>query len=231
MGLAIRRTLEEMCIEDVAIKRNSKVKTFQNLLPTTAIGEKKVFISPTILFSRLTALTNFRDDVEENFPFELTPEPTSLFKQGMMRKPTKANLQNHFIESGNPVTLDVRGVCIVDGGMLLRKVYRPKSTFSDVLDQYISYLRRRCITYKTVSCVFHGYSNYASTKSQEHQRRIGKTSETIVLNNSTRVTSRREVFLSNPSNKHRPIQLLCKRLENEDYSAVQSCGDASVLIV
>ena len=71
MGLAIRRTLEEMCIEDVAIKRNSKVKTFQNLLPTTTIGEKKVFISPTILFSRLTALTNFRDDVEENFPFGL----------------------------------------------------------------------------------------------------------------------------------------------------------------
>ena len=225
MGLAIRRTLEEMCIEDVAIKRNSKVKTFQNLLPITTIGEKKVFMSPTILFSRLTALTNFRDDVEENFPFELTPEPTSLFI------PTKANLQNHFIESGNPVTLDVRDVCIIDGGMLLRKVYRPKSTFSDVLDQYISYLRRRCITYKTVSCVFHGYSNYASTKSQEHQRRIGKTSETIVLNNSTRVTSRREVFLSNPSNKNRLIQLLCKRLENEDYSAVQSCGDASVLIV
>ena len=171
VGLAIQHSLDGMCMEDVTIKRNSKVETFQDLQPIATIGEKKVFISPTILFSRLTALTNFRDDIEENFSFELTPEPTSLFKQGMMRKPTKANLRNHLIESENPVTLDVRDVCIIDGGMLLHKVYWPKSTFSDVLDQYISYLRRRCATYQTVSCVFDGYSNDASTKSQEHQRR------------------------------------------------------------
>ena len=51
------------------------------------------------------------------------------------------------------------------------------------------------------------------------------------MNESTRVTSRREVFLSNSSNKNQLIQLLCKRLENEGYFAVQSCGDADVLIV
>ena len=132
--LAIQRSLYGMCKEDVTIKRNSKVSTFQDLQPTTTIGEKKVFINPTILFSRLTALTNFRDDLEEKFLFELTPEPKSLFKQGMMLKPPKANLQNHLIESENHLTVDVRDVCIIDGGMLLPKVYWPKSTFSDVLD-------------------------------------------------------------------------------------------------
>ena len=123
---------------------------------------------------------NFRDDVEK-FSFELTPEPTSLFKQGMMRKLTKANLRNHLIESEN---------CIIDGGMLLHKVYWPKSTFSDVLDQYISYLRR-CAS---VMCIW-WLLNDASTKSHEHQSRTGKISVTIVVNESTRVTSRREVFL------------------------------------
>ena len=231
VGLAIQPSLDGVCMEDVTIKRNSKVKTFQDLLTTTIVGKEKVFISLKILFSHLTTLSNFRDDVEENFSFELTPEPTSLFKQGMMRKPTKANLRNHLIESENPVTLDVRDVCLNDGGMLLHKVYRPKSTCSDVLDQYISYLRRRCATYKTVSCVFDSYSNDASNKSQEHQRRIGKTSATIVVNDSARVTSRREVLLSNPSSKNQLIQLLCKLLENEGYFAVQSCGDADVLIV
>ena len=49
-----------------------------------------------------------------------------------MRKPTKANLRNHLMERENPVTLDVRDVCIIDGGMLFHKVYWPKSTFSDV---------------------------------------------------------------------------------------------------
>ena len=79
VGLTIQCSLDGMCMKDVTVKRNSKVKTFQDLLPATT-GEKKMFISPTILFSRLTALTNFRDDVEETFSFELTPKPTYLFK-------------------------------------------------------------------------------------------------------------------------------------------------------
>ena len=37
--------------------------------------------------------------------------------------------------------------------------------------------------------------------------------------------------MSNPSNKNQLTKLLCKRLENEGYFAVQSCGDADVLIV
>lgn len=82
-----------------------------------------------------------------------------------------------------------------------------------------------------MSCVFDGYSNDVSIKLQEHQRRTGKTSATIVVNKSTRVTSRKEVFLSNPSNKNQLIQLLCKRSENEGYFAVQSCGNTDVLIV
>ena len=105
----------------------------------------------------------------------------------------KSNLGNHLIESENPLTLNVTDVCITDGGMLLHKVYWPKSTFSDVLDQYISYLRRRrrrCATNKTVSRVFDGYSNDVSTKLQEYQRRTGKTYATIVVNESTRVTRR-----------------------------------------
>ena len=93
-----------------------------------------MFINPTILLRHLNALTNFCDDLEEKFLFELTPEPKSLFKLGMMLKPPKANLQNHLIESENHLTLDVRDTCIIDGGMLLPKVYWPKSTFSDVLD-------------------------------------------------------------------------------------------------
>ena len=68
---AIQRSLDGMCMEDVTVKRNSKVKTFQDIL-LTAIGEKKVFISPTILFSRLTVLDDFRDDVEETFRLSLT---------------------------------------------------------------------------------------------------------------------------------------------------------------
>ena len=79
MGLKIQVDLNGNYIEDDIIKRNSKVKTFQDLLPTTKIGDKNVYISPTILFSRLTASSNFGDEIKENILFELTPEPASLF--------------------------------------------------------------------------------------------------------------------------------------------------------
>ena len=77
MGLKIQVDLDGKCIEDDIIKRNSKVKTCQDLLPTTKIGDKNVYISPTILFSRLTASSNFGDEIKENILSELTPEPAS----------------------------------------------------------------------------------------------------------------------------------------------------------
>jgi len=66
-----------MIMEDVSIKRSDKVLTFENLLPTTKIGDKAVRISPSILFSSLTTLVNFSDEIGENFCYELTPEPIS----------------------------------------------------------------------------------------------------------------------------------------------------------
>ena len=108
VGLPMQRSPDGMCMENMTIKRNSKAKAFQDLLPPTTIGEKKVFISTTIFFSCLTVLSNFPDDVEQNFSFKLPTKPATLFKQEMMRKPTRANLQNHFIENEIPVNLDVR---------------------------------------------------------------------------------------------------------------------------
>ena len=147
-----------------------------------------------------------------------------------MQTPTKTNLRNHLIESENPLTLDVRDVCITGRGMLLHKVYWPKSTFSDVFDQYISYLRRRCATNKAVSRVFDGYSNDVSTKLQEYQRRTGKTCNYCCERVHQSHKEKRNV-LWNPSNVNQLIHLLRKRLENEGYFAVQSFGDAYVLIV
>jgi hypothetical protein len=43
-------------------------------------------MDPTILFTRLVAMAQKEDDIEQQFAFELTPEPTALFKDGMMRK-------------------------------------------------------------------------------------------------------------------------------------------------
>ena len=73
------------------IKRGEKVRTLQDLQPSAKLqNQTYVVISPLTLFSRLIAIVR---DAERLFQYELTPEPTSLFKDGMMKKPTESTLR------------------------------------------------------------------------------------------------------------------------------------------
>ena len=45
-----------------------------------------------VLFSRLILLMQRNNDITNYFAYELAPVPTSLFKDNMMRKPTKSAL-------------------------------------------------------------------------------------------------------------------------------------------
>ena len=231
IGRAIQKKQDGVMFEEVKIRRKDKAKTFEDMLPAIKIGDSRVIISPTILFSRLTALSNFTDDVGENFRYELTPEPTSLFKFGMMRKPQKSNLRNHFINKGNACDLETRDVCVVDGGALLHKVCWPKTTYSAVIDEYVDFLKRNFNSYATVMVVFDGYEDKMSTKAQEHDRRAGKTSATVSISPGGKVTTSRELFLSNPSNKDQLIKMLASAFKKEGFLTDQSDGDADVLIV
>ena len=81
----------------------------------------------------------------------------------MMRKPLKSNLRNYILEMEKPINFSVKDVCVIDGEMLLHKVYWPKTIFKDVLDEYIAYIKRRYGNFKQVTCVFDGYVNEDST--------------------------------------------------------------------
>ncbi len=58
----------------------------------------------------------------DNFRYELTPEQTSLFKLGMMCKPAKSTLRNHFIKKENATLVKSHDICVIDGGALPFKV-------------------------------------------------------------------------------------------------------------
>ena len=76
------------------IKRGEKVRTLQDLQPSVKLqNQTYVVISPLTLFSRLIAIVRDAERLEEVFQYELTPEPTSLFKDGMMKKPTESTLR------------------------------------------------------------------------------------------------------------------------------------------
>ena len=124
------------------------------------------------------------------------PEPTAIFKDGMLRKPTKSTLRNSLLDRIQPASGVVFHTCVVDGGALLHKVHWPaKSTFFD------------------------GYTDSSSNKSQGHLRRGGVTAANIDIQESVNVSSSREVILRNPLNKEKMITLISKHLKKAGFTA------------
>ena len=230
-GREIQKKLDNINMEEATIPRKERVKTFEDLLPAIKIGDSSVIISPSILFSRLTALVNFSKETGENFQFELTPEPTSLFKWGIMRKPAKSVLRNHFVKTENACNMERYDACVVDGGALLHNIYWPKTTYSAVIEQYVDFMKKKYQKYVSDTVAFDGYEDDISTKSVEHSRRMAKSSATLKVSEGTKVTCSRELFLANPSNKDQLIKLLCREFEKAGFKTKQSEGDADVLIV
>ena len=218
-------------MEEAGIKRKDKVRNFEDLLRTTKIDDKNIHIDPTILFSRLTALANFKENVVDNFSYELTPERTTLFKHVLIRKPNKATLRNHFATKEKAIVLIEFDICVVDGGALLHNVKWPKTTYAEVLDRYENYMNRRYSKSANVMVVFDGYSDELSTKVQEHAPRCGSSSVDMQIKSSTKVTTSREVFVANPHNKFQLIKMRSGRLQAIGFMTEQSKGDADTLIV
>ena len=218
-------------MEEASIKRKDKVSNFEDLMPATKIDDKDVHIDPTILFSRLTALANFKENVVDNFPYELTPEPTSLFKYGLIRKPNKATLRNHFATKEKAIVSIEFDVCVVDVVALLPKVKWPKTTYSEVLARHENFMNRRYSKFANVMFVFDGYSDELSTEVQEHAPRSGLSSADTQIKSSTKVATSRETFLANPHHKVELIKILSSRLQAIGFMTEQSKGDADTLIV
>ena len=76
--------LDNICIEDAIIRSKDHVKTLESLCPGITKEKKAVHIDPVILFTRLTAILQQEECIAGHFCSELAPEPTSLFKDGMM---------------------------------------------------------------------------------------------------------------------------------------------------
>ena len=61
------------------------------------------------------------DDVSMYFQYELTVEPTALFKDSLMRKPNKPQLRKALVDD-NVNQSEPCGEHVLDGGALMHKV-------------------------------------------------------------------------------------------------------------
>ncbi|KAG1714706.1 Multidrug resistance-associated protein 1 [Nymphon striatum] len=236
IGECIQKSIDEVNFTEAKIKKKDQLCNLNMMTSSIKIGRKNhICVNPTLLFTRLAAIAQREEDVEQYFDFELTTSPQSLFKNELMRKPNKASLRKVLLTeeiqcSANEV-MEITGKYVLDGGALLHRVHWVKGIkFNEVAKAYVNYIRRN---YGSAFIVFDGYDSPESIKSNEHLRRAGSKGSTpnIIITEDNEVLYTKERFLSNSHNKTQLISFLADHL-TLDGQAVHICrGDADTKIV
>ena len=238
VGLNIQKKMDGITFEEVTISRNDHARTLDILQEGVVINDKVVHIDPLILFSRASTLIERQDSQTQldSFSHEFTPEPTALFKNGLMRKPQKQELRNSIIEQDQRVQKPEASFCVLDGGAALhRSPWALQMSYSELADQFVYEIASKYSCFKEIHIVFDGYNDQSSTKTDEHEgrRRTGKVASNVIISEAgdTIVTSKKDEFLQNKHNKGQLIHLLMNRLSAAGIKTSQSEGDADTLIV
>jgi len=98
-----------------------------------------------LLFQRITIRVKTEKELKECFEYELSPIPLSLFDEsGQIRKTKKSILYDVFLTTTNTYNvLDKNVVVVIDGGFLLHRVVWPStSTYGNIIDNYVNYVKR-----------------------------------------------------------------------------------------
>ena len=77
------------------------------------------------------------DDLSAFFEYELTPTPTSFFKDGYLRKANKSDLASALTKNSTKLSeASTKTSCVVDGGELFHRVYwNVPTTSAEILMQ------------------------------------------------------------------------------------------------
>ena len=92
VGRKLHEKLDETTVNKAKIKRSEMISGLDSKVNKVTVNKKDVVINPSVLFTRLSALAGREENVEKYFKYELTTEPMSLFKEGIMGKPDKTRL-------------------------------------------------------------------------------------------------------------------------------------------
>ena len=211
--------------ESVTVARNADPQLFlQRLLSVLEDGNYK---SMTL------------DDTLRSY--ELSSVAPSLFDDnGFMRGGSKADLAKAMItdksyiptENGKEILVDSNVEVIFDGGALLNRLKWPRRCkMSKVIQSYVTNINDlvgKNVTKVTV--VFDGYLE-SSTKDHVHKKRYPVASMEMVLSMDSELQCDKGIFLSNPKNKQKFIDVLSEHLRVEGISIEKSQKDADLLIV
>ena len=175
VGANIQKKLDNMNVVEGSLKRSEQVRSLGHLYPAIHVDKQKIHINPNNLFSRMIAIVQREEDMAPYFDFELTANPTSLFKENSMRKPVKAQFANALLKGVETLDEKEGVVHVLDGGALIHRVkWSKKRTYKDIAMQYVNYVRGRYGNCCMACIVFEGYGQSPSINDHEHQRRVRK---------------------------------------------------------
>lgn len=100
---------------------------------------------------------------------------------------------------------------VIDGGFLLHRVVWPRDTsFENICQSYVTYLRHHFPNY--VEVVFDGYpddpSQVGTKFAERHRRTHVSQSPDIIFDQTTNFSGKKDKFLSNDNNKKRFLTIL-----------------------
>ena len=90
IGLAAASKIAGKSFTDVILHHKDKVRHRVTNQILSLSGEKNTVINPNLFFNRIICVLKSSSDLEEFMSFELAPQPSSLFHDGVMRKPNKS---------------------------------------------------------------------------------------------------------------------------------------------
>ena len=103
LGLKIQKELDVL-LGAATIKRKNQIKPLASLLNTVKVDEVQVYVSTTVLFTRLAAIAKREENQEKYFDYELTTEP--LFKNNLIRSPDKTSLRKVLLKDDDAISMN-----------------------------------------------------------------------------------------------------------------------------
>jgi hypothetical protein len=170
------------------------VKTLSNIHNVYKLEGDQFDIATASLFHRLVELVQNTDNVAACFAFELTPYPTSIFKDSLMREGDKSSLYRSLASGLTSAEVPANVLYVVDGGCLMHKVrWNKTQTFYYVLRTYVEFLGQHFMS--PVCDVFDSYNFEPSTKDHEHKRRVSKSAPEMNVEPKTAIAYDQDAIL------------------------------------
>jgi len=231
VGNSILERMKGVTIADYTFKRSHQVVTLDSK-SVLKIEGATIQIDPQLLFQRLIIAAKMTNSIENVFKYELCSYPPALFdSMQMLRQPQKTALANAIWSELSHVSLEIPKEVqfVLDGGSLLQRIpWTQGKTYGEICTAYTDYVAKK---YGEAIVVFDGYETL-STKDMAHKRRSkGRSGVSVSFKNSIKLSTRKETFLANSTNKQQFIHMLGSHLERVKCKVYHSPGDADVMIV